>query len=150
MGATLWWLIVMVAFFAGEMYTRAFFALFVAIAAAGGALAAAAGAPVALQGIVFVAAAGLGIAALRPPLRRSLTRGQHRLVSGAQGLVGREAVATSRIGGMTEPGKISIQGELWPASTDDPDPVSEGALVLIVELRGSRFIVQQLPEEELS
>ncbi len=147
MAEALFWLIVLAAFVVGEIYTRAFFALFVALAAGAAALAAAAGAAFALQGVVFVVSAGAGIAAARPPLRRAMTRGHYRLVSGAQGLVGKEGVVAVAIGDTAAPGKVRVQGELWSAVSAGGDVIEPGALVLLLELRGTRFVVDEIPRD---
>jgi membrane protein implicated in regulation of membrane protease activity len=145
MTAAVVWLIVLAAFVIGEIYSRAFFALFVALAAGAAAITAAAGGPFALQAAMFVVVGLGGIAAARPPLKRAMTRGHYRLVSGAAGLVGKEGVVAWAVGDNTSPGKVRIQGELWPAVSDDGGVIEPGALVLVLELRGTRFVVHEIP-----
>ncbi|MHB8289619.1 MAG: NfeD family protein [Acidimicrobiales bacterium] len=145
MSDALWWLLATVALLGAELFTRAFFAVFVAIGALVAALVATSGAPVLLQGIALIGASAIGILAARPPLRRAMSRGHHRLISGAQGLVGKEAVVTARLGGINAPGKIRAQGELWTAYSDDGKPVEEGRVVMILDLDGSRYVVHEVP-----
>ncbi len=141
----IWWLLAAGALIGAELFTRAFFALFVAFGALVAALVAASGVPFVIQGSTMVAAALVGIVIARPPLMRAMRSGHRRLVSGARGLVGREAVVSTTIGGINSPGKIRAQGELWTAYSDDDEAIAPGTPVLILDLDGSRFVVHALP-----
>jgi membrane protein implicated in regulation of membrane protease activity len=141
-----WWLIVTGIFVVLEVGHRAFYATFLALGALAAAIAALAGAPFAAQIPVFAVASVAGLFAARPSLMRMVSRGHHRLVSGAAGLVGRDAVVTQRVGDLRSPGKIRIQGEEWKAQSLDGSPIDVDSVVMIVELDGSTFIVQKMPE----
>ncbi len=145
MSDALWWLLAVAALIGAELFTRAFFALFVALGALVAALVAASGVSFVIQGLAMLAASVVGIVIARPPLLRAMRTGHHRFVSGAQGLVGREAVVSTAVGGINAPGKIRAQGELWTAYSDDGETIEPGAAVLILDLDGSRFIVHETP-----
>ncbi len=146
MSDVVWWLIVAGIFVILEVGHRAFYAAFLAVGALAAALAAVAGAPLALQIPVFAVASVLGLFAARPPLMKTMSHGHYRLISGAQGLVGKEAVVTERVGDIRAPGRVRIQGEEWKALSNDGQPIEPGTVVMILELEGSTFIVQQMPE----
>ncbi|MGH9295165.1 MAG: NfeD family protein [Acidimicrobiales bacterium] len=141
-----WWLIVAGIFLLIEVTHRAFYAAFLVIGALVAALVALASAPLAAQVPAFAAASVGGLLMARPSLTRAMARGHHRFVSGAQGLVGREAVVTETVADLRAPGKIAIQGEQWRALSSDGSPIEVGAVVLILELDSSTFVVQKLPE----
>lgn len=146
MSEVVWWLIVAGVFVILEVGHRAFYAAFLAVGAVAAALAALVGAPLALQIPVFAMASVLGLFAARPPLMRTMSRGHYRLISGAQGLVGKEAVVTETVGDIRSPGRVRIQGEDWKALSNDGQPIEKGTVVMILELQGSTFIVEQMPE----
>jgi membrane protein implicated in regulation of membrane protease activity len=144
MSETAWWFVVAAAFVLVEFGHRAFFALFIALGAIVAAVLAVAGAPVEAQIPAFVAAAVGGVLLVRPSLQRAMSRGHYRLISGAEGLVGKEAVVTEEVGDITRPGRIRIQGEQWKALSSDGGPIEAGHVVMILELQGSTFVVSDL------
>lgn len=146
MSDVVWWLIVAGVLVILEVGHRAFYAAFLAVGAIAAAIAALAGAPLALQIPVFALASVLGLFAARPPLMRTMSKGRYRLISGAQGLVGKEAVVTERVGDIRSPGRVRIQGEDWKALSNDGKPIERGTVVMILELDGSTFIVGQMPD----
>lgn len=146
MSDVVWWLIVAGIFVVLEVAHRAFYATFLAIGALAAALASLAGAPFAAQIPVFALASVAGLLAARPALMKAMSSGHYRLVSGAGGLVGHEAVVTETVGDLRAPGKIRIQGEEWKALSGDGNPIAPGSIVMILELQGSTFIVQKMPE----
>lgn len=139
------WLIVAAAFAVGEILTLAFFAAFLAVGAAGAALAAAVGLPIVLQVIIFGVVGVGGILVFRPIVMRSLHRGgKPPLVSGAEAMVGQRAVLTEAILGIERPGHLVIFGERWPAITADGTPVPEDTTVLIKALRNATLVVEPI------
>ncbi|MDA8040048.1 MAG: NfeD family protein [Actinomycetota bacterium] len=146
MSDALWWLVVAGIFVVLEVGHRAFYAAFLAVGALTAAVAALAGAPFAAQIPIFAVAAVAGLFMARPPLMRAMSRGQYRMISGAQGLVGHEAIVTARVADLRAPGKVRIQGEEWKALSSDGKPIEPGTVVMILELQGSTFIVQHMPE----
>lgn len=146
MSEAAWWLVVAAIFVVAEAFHRAFFAMFVAAGALVAALLAFAGAPVAAQIPAFFAAGALGLWLIRPSVKRAMSSGQYGFISGAEGLVGQDAVVTRPVGDISHPGKIRIQGEEWTALSSDGSVIEPGTVVMILELRNSRFVVQQMPE----
>jgi len=146
MSEAVWWLLVAVVFVIAEAFHRAFYAIFIAVGALVASVLAVSGVPVAAQIPAFVAAGALSMWLIRPTVKRAMSSGHYGFISGAQGLVGREAVVSRRVGDITSPGKIKVQGEEWTALSSDGTPIEEGKVVMILDLRDSRFIVQEIPE----
>src|SRR5437762_3027061 len=96
--AVLAWILLAVALLAGELHTGALVALFLAIGAFGGAAAALLGAPPAVQVLVGIVAAVIGILQARPHLVRWSTRRQAAFVTpGVGNLVGQDAVTVDTV-----------------------------------------------------
>src|SRR5258708_14358915 len=111
------WVIVAIAFAVVEVMTVAFFAVFITIGALGAALASLLGFNLLVQAIVL---GGLGVAGIliaRPFLVERLHIGRPTLRSGADSMVGQQAVLLEPILGVGQPGPLKIAGERWPALT---------------------------------
>ena len=140
----IFWVVAALAFAVGEMVTLGFFALFLAVAAAGSAVAAALRANLLVQGLVFAVLAVGGVLVARPPLLRWVhyrRRGTGATLSGAEEMIGRTGLVTESIKGPHQGGHVKIMGERWPAITADGSPVKEGAEVRVVEIRNSTLVV---------
>jgi membrane protein implicated in regulation of membrane protease activity len=79
--------------------------------------------------------------AARPALRKRLESGlsDHAPLH-TRGLVGRGAVAVSRVDG--QGGQVRIGGELWSArALDDHDVIEEGTAVTVMQISGATALV---------
>jgi membrane protein implicated in regulation of membrane protease activity len=145
MTAFWFWVIVAVAFAIVEVVTVAFFAVFIAIGALGAALVALLGFNLLVQAIVLGLIGVAGILMARPFLVDRLHIGRGRLRSGAESMVGQQAVLLEPIVGVGQPGHVKIAGELWPALTDDGSAVPVNTLVVVTALRSTTLIVRAAP-----
>jgi membrane protein implicated in regulation of membrane protease activity len=140
----IFWIVAALAFAVGEVVTTAFFAVFLAIAAMGAAVAAAFGLDLLVQGLVFGVLAVVGILVARPPLI-AWARRRHAdapvVLSGAQEMIGRTGLVIDSIKGAHEAGHVKIMGERWPAVTADGSPVKEGAEVRVVDIHDATLVV---------
>lgn len=68
---------------------------------------------------------------------------------GADRLVGMQGTATSTVPPqrMQTTGSVRVEGEIWRAVSTGDDEVPEGALVEVVEVRGTRIVVQAVPAD---
>jgi membrane protein implicated in regulation of membrane protease activity len=140
----LWWLIIGAVFLVAEFGHRAFIALFIAVGAFAAAIAAVAGAGVVIQLPVFAVAAIASLVSLRPTVLRALSRNGPALISGIRAHIGHEAVVTERVGDITKPGRIKLDGELWKAISTDGKPIETGTVVMVLDLQGTTFVVEDL------
>jgi membrane protein implicated in regulation of membrane protease activity len=136
------WVIVALVFAVVEVLTVAFFAVFVTIGALGAAVASLLGFNLLVQAIVLGIIGIVGILVARPFLVERLHIGRASLRSGADSMVGQQAVLTEPILGVGQPGHVKIGGELWPAVTDDGSPVPANTLVVVTALRSTVLIVR--------
>ena len=125
----------------GEMFTLSFFAGPVAIAAVVAAIAALAGAGVALQILVFIVASAASLLMLRPIARRHL-RTPAQLRTGTAALVGERGVVVTRVDG--DGGQVKLVGEVWSARAFDEDEVIEpGTRVQVMKIEGATALVAE-------
>lgn len=144
------WIVVALAFAVAEVASLAFFAAFFALAAVGGAIAAALGGDFLVQGLVVFVISVLGIALARPPLLRYLQRRRAgTTVSGAQEMVGKTGIVIQRIagGGDHERGHVRILGESWLAASADGSAVEPGSTVQVVDIRRATLVVEPQPAD---
>lgn len=141
------WLVVAAAGLAGEMVTAGtFFLLPFGLGAAAACAAAFAGASLDVQWLVFVATS-LGLFAATRPLARRLDRTVGGEGIGARRWIGQSAVVLSDIpSGADETGLVRIGREEWRAQTGNGAPVPAGERVVVIDVTGTRLIVQ--PQEE--
>jgi inner membrane protein len=145
MGEALWWIVIAALFVAAEFGHRAFYAMFVAIGALVAAVLAVAQVSVVVQIPAFVVAAALGLLLVRPTIVRAMASGEYGLVSGIKAHVGKEAIVTESAGDPAHPGRVKLDGELWKAVSHDGNLIPAGTPVMILELQGTTFVVQDLP-----
>jgi len=142
MTAFWFWVIVAVAFAVAEVMTVAFFAVFISIGALAAALVSLLGFDLWVQAIVLGLIGVVGIVAARPFLVQRLHVGRHALRSGADSMVGQQALLLEPILGLGQPGHIKIGGELWPALTEDGSPLPATTPVIVTALRSTILIVR--------
>ena len=145
MTAFWFWVIVAVAFAVVEVMTVAFFAVFITIGALGAAIVSLLGFNLLVQAIVLGLLGVAGILVARPYLVDRLHIGRPALRSGADSMVGQEAVLLEPILGVGQPGHLKLAGELWPALTDDGSAVPVNTLVVVTALRSTTLIVRAAP-----
>jgi membrane protein implicated in regulation of membrane protease activity len=135
------WIVAAVLLAIGEVLTPgAFFLGPVALAAGAAALVALVAGGVAST-IVFILAALLSLAVLRPIARRHV-RVPQLLRTGTDALVGRKATVTQQVNAAG--GRVRIGGEEWSARSYLDDGVyAEGATVDVVKIEGATALVAE-------
>src|SRR3981189_1211120 len=111
MSAFWFWVIVAIAFAVVEIMTVAFFAVFITIGALGAAIASLLGFGLLVQAIVLGVLGVAGIMIARPFHVERLHMGRPALRSGADSMVGQQAVLLEPILGGGQTGPVNIDGE---------------------------------------
>ena len=147
-GDTIWavvWIVVAVACFAIEATTVTFVALYFGVGGLAAALAAALGAPVALQVGIFAVVAVLTLLSTRGMITRALQR-TPVVRSNVNSLVGRRGIVTMPITAATGRGQIRIGSEYWSARTflDDSREIEAGVPVEVLDVEGVTALVVPL------
>jgi membrane protein implicated in regulation of membrane protease activity len=136
------WIVLAIALAIGEAFTATLLVIMFAAGALAAAGAAALGAPLLLQVIVFALVSGLSVGAIRPIIirhaRSALEAGETpfglEAMEGSHGTVLEEVNADS--------GMIKIDGELWQArSFDGNEKYLPGERVRVLRVRGATAIV---------
>ena len=133
------WLIAAALLAGGEVATTSFFLGPLALAALAGALVALLGLGLPVQIGVFIAAGIAAILLLRPVAMRHL-RTPARLRTGVAALVGSRAVVVERVD--ADGGRVKIGGEVWSARSFFDDQVIEaGTRVEVAKIEGATALV---------
>jgi membrane protein implicated in regulation of membrane protease activity len=136
-----WWMIAAGVLAIGEIATLGFFLGPIAVAATLAAVVALAGAGLAVQWVVFIAASLGSVLVLRPIARRHL-RTPASLRTGTAALVGGRAVVLERVD--ANGGQVRIGGEVWTARAYDEDDAFEpGARVEVMKIDGATALVAE-------
>jgi membrane protein implicated in regulation of membrane protease activity len=140
MPAWLLWALLAVALAIGEIFTPGLFFLGpVALAALAAMVAAALGASIWVETIVFGVGAFASVALLRPIARKHLSM-PRAIRTGTAALEGARAVVLQRVDGMG--GRVRIGGEEWSARSYMADDVfEEGTQVEVAQIEGATALV---------
>lgn len=125
-----------------EAFTATILVVFFAAGALAAAGAAALGADLLVQVIVFAIVSGVSVAALRPVILRharpALETGERPF--GIEAIEGSRGTVIDEVTG--DRGMVKIDGELWQArSVDDRETFAPGERVRVVRLRGATLMV---------
>jgi membrane protein implicated in regulation of membrane protease activity len=133
------WLIAGVLLAVAELFTLDFVLVMLAVGAFAAAAAGLALPPVA-QVLVFAGVSVLGLATVRPAIKKRLHRDADPAVMGIDAMEGAEAMVIEEVA--EGRGMVKIGGELWQARPYDSTQVVEpGVQVRVVEVRGATALV---------
>ncbi|MEH0822627.1 MULTISPECIES: NfeD family protein [unclassified Micromonospora] len=138
------WVVLGVLLGVAEIFTTTFFLIMFAAGAFAAAGAAALGAPVPVQALVFAAVSVLSVALVRPVIARharsALESGEQAF--GVEALEGVTALVLERVDDGR--GLVKIDGELWSArSYDATQSFEPGERVQVIKVRGATALVWQ-------
>ncbi|WP_091105388.1 NfeD family protein [Micromonospora citrea] len=136
------WIVLGVVLAVAEIFTTTLFLIMFAAGAFAAAGAAALGAPVGVQAIVFAAVSALTVLGVRPTLRRhrrsALDSGEQAF--GVEAIEGSAALVLERVD--AGQGMVKIDGELWQARSYDASQVfAPGDRVQVIQVRGATALV---------
>jgi membrane protein implicated in regulation of membrane protease activity len=125
----------------GEVFTLSFLLAPLAVAAVLAGLAALTGVAIALQVVVFIAAAVASLGVIRPIARRHL-RTPPQIRTGSAALVGARATVVERVD--ANGGMVRLRGETWTARAYDESQVIEpGTQVEVLKIQGATALVAE-------
>lgn len=136
------WIVLAIALAIAEAFTATLLVIFFAAGALAAAGAAALGAPILLQAIVFAVVSGLSVLAIRPIIMRhqrsALQAGETPF--GLEAIEGAEATVIEEVD--AEHGLVKIDGELWTARAfDHTEKYLPGQRVRVIKVKGATAIV---------
>lgn len=138
------WIVLGVVLAVAEIFTATLFLIMFAVGAFAAAGAAAFGAPVAVQALVFAAVSALTVLAARPTIQRhrrsALESGDQPF--GLEAIEGSTALVLEQVD--ADHGLVKIDGELWSARSYDAQQVfAPGQRVQVIQVRGATALVWQ-------
>jgi membrane protein implicated in regulation of membrane protease activity len=136
------WIVIGIALAIAEAFTATFLIIFFAVGALAAAGAAALGAPILLQVIVFALFSGISVGAVRPIILRhaksALETGDTPF--GIEAMEGSHGTVVEEVDG--DHGMIRLEGENWQArSFDGTEKYLPGERVRVVKVNGATAIV---------
>ena len=137
------WIILAVVFLVVELVTVAMVSLWFMVGALAALLAAAVGASMWLQILLFLLVSVACFALLYPRLKRFV--GRNRQATNADMVIGRTCVVTQRIDNIADTGAVSVGGKTWSARTKNGETAEKGTLVRAEDIQGVKLIVSPLP-----
>ena len=138
-----WWLWILAALVSGiiEVMSVSFVFLMLAIGALAAGIAAACGANLLVQLIVFIVVSVALLVVLRPFLKGRIERSNNYVPSNTDRLIGKSGYVTETVG--ERHGRIQFSGGEWSARTEGPElPV--GAEVRVDRIDGATAVVSAL------
>lgn len=136
------WAALAIIFFIAEVFTLGFFLVCFGIGAVAAALLALLGFDVIWQLVIFIAVSLVALAFLRPLAKRA---GDHVAnPGGIDRVIGKQAVVLEEINPHTATGRVRIEREEWRADTYGA-AIPKGALVVVMEVTGTRVMVEPAP-----
>ena len=144
MSASVLWLITAGVFLVVEFATVSMCSVWFAVGALVSAGAAALGASVTHQFILFILVSAICFAVLYPKLKHLIDRG--RKPTNADMVIGQTCIVTQRIDNLAETGTVSVGGKTWTARTESPQMVEEGCTVRVERIEGVKLIVTPVNE----
>lgn len=136
------WVVLGVVLVIAEAFTATFVLIMLAAGAFAAAVAAALGAPVVAQALVFGAVSALSIWLLRPVIRRHFIPrvSDPDRMDGVKALEGAPGDVLEQV--TLEAGLVRVEGELWSARVFDATQVIEpGERIRVIEVRGTMAMV---------
>lgn len=124
-----------------ELTAGDFFIICFAIGAVPAAIAAALGAGIYVQILVFAVVTLLSLFYVRPFAKRYLHKGEDKRISNADALLGRQGrvVETIKAGGF---GRVQIDGDIWKAVAKGDADIPEGSTVIVIDRESTIITVK--------
>lgn len=136
------WIVLGVVLAVAEIFTTTLFLLMFAVGAFAAAGAAALGAPVGVQALVFAIVSALTVLVARPTIQRhrrsAVEAGEEPF--GVEAIEGATALVLEQVD--ADAGMVKIDGELWTARSYDATQVfAPGDRVRVIQIRGATVLV---------
>ncbi|MGN0675173.1 MAG: NfeD family protein [Oscillospiraceae bacterium] len=140
------WIVVLVAALLVEAATFALVSIWFAAGALGALIAAALGANLTVQLIVFTVLAGVLLAFTRP-LMKKLFPGKF-IPTNSELEVGKTAVVIEKIDNASGKGRVKVSGVNWRAVSESGEEIPEGEIVVVTEVRSAKLAVKKASEND--
>lgn len=137
----IFWLAACVIFLVVEAVTPSLVSIWFGIGALVSLIAAAIGAELWLQIVLFLAVSAITLAATRPLAKKFLDK-KHQATN-ADMVIGKIAVVTEEIDNVSAKGAATCMGKEWSARSKDASVIPAGTKVKVLSIEGVKLIVKQ-------
>ena len=146
MNLTTIWLIIFVACIVVEIITMGLTTIWFAGGSLIASVAAAIGAPLWLQIVLFVAVSLVLLYFTRPIAVKYFNK--DRVKTNAESLVGKQAIVISEIDNLQGIGQVTVGGQEWSArTTEEGITLPVGSVVIIRAISGVKLMVEEMPKQ---
>lgn len=146
MNLTTIWLIIFVACIVVEIITMGLTTIWFAGGSLVASVAAAIGAPLWLQIVLFVAVSLVLLYFTRPIAVKYFNK--DRVKTNAESLVGKQAIVISEIDNLQGIGQVTVGGQEWSArTTEEGITLPVGSVVIIRAISGVKLMVEEMPKQ---
>lgn len=139
------WLAALIFFGVLEAATAGLVSIWFAAGALAGMIVALLGGPVWLQVALFLVVSAVMIALIRPLADKYITPKKTRM--NADRHIGRICLVQEEIDDLHETGAVKLDGVIWTARTGTSAVIPVGTTVRVLELQGSKLLVEAVKEE---
>ena len=136
------WLAAFVVFGVVEAATVNLTSIWFALGALAALVAAALGAQLWLQAVLFVLASALFLALTRPVARKLLS--QRRTFTNVNRILGKTCEVTEAIDNVEGKGQVNISGQVWSARSQHDVVIPAGAEVKVLRIEGVKVYVENI------
>lgn len=137
---TIFWLAAFIVFSIGEAVTVGLVSVWFAVGALGGLFAAALGAGLWLQIVVFLGVSALAVALFKPLSSKLLK--PKLSATNADRVIGSAALVTQTIDNTQAQGQVKVNGQVWSARSNQDVVIPAGRDVKILRIEGVKVIVE--------
>lgn len=141
---TILWVIILIIMIVAELMTLGLTTIWFAGGAIAGLIAAAAGANVYIQIILFIVVSIILMLAIRPWARKHFNHGREK--TNAQSLIGQTGIVIEAIDNVRAEGRVTIRGMEWAARNVVDEPIAKDAQVKVLKISGVKLIVEEEKE----
>lgn len=141
---TYFWLAAFVIFGIVEAATVGLTSIWFALGALVALVAAAVGAQLWLQIVVFIVVSALALAFTRPLAKKCL-KGR-RVATNTDRVLGQEAKVTEVIDNIAGTGAVYVDGKTWTARSKNGNSIPSGTLVIVQAVEGVKLMVDPVPQ----
>ena len=137
---TIVWLVLMLLLLGAEAATVGLTSIWFAVGALAAMIAAALGAGIILEIILFCVVSLVCILAVRPMAQAHLNNKVEP--TNADRIIGMKAVVSEEINNLTGAGAVSVDGKTWTARSETEEVIPKGAVVKVLRIEGVKVFVQ--------
>ena len=142
--AVIVWAVATAVFVVVELATYGLASIWFALGSLVALVAAALGAPLWLQIVLFAVVSVVTLLLTRPLAKKYVNN--KKQPTNADRYIGAEALVTEEINKVVGTGAVNVDGRVWSARTADDSVLPAGTRVVVKEIRGVRLIVE--PEKQ--